>query len=106
MLMLVKTSIVKKLFNHLATESSSSQNAGPGSGSGPGPGRSRGLGVIFFQFSFFKFLSLFSCAIIFECLASFLYLWWILGKKKKKRNIRKLRKEHLCLFLEMKRVFH
>ena len=58
----------------------SSQNAGPGSGSG----------CLFFEFFLLQFLWLFSCTVIFECLAFFLHLWW-------------KHPDALCLFFEMKR---
>ena len=46
----------------------SSQNAGPGPGSGSG--------CLFFEIFLLQFLWLFSCTVIFECLAFFLHLWW------------------------------
>ena len=55
-------------------------------------------GVLFFQVSLFQVLSLFSCTFIFECLASFLHLWWKLVKKI--RNSRKL----LVCFFEIRRI--
>ena len=73
----------------------SSQNAGPGPGSG----------YLFFFVSFF-FVSIFVVILqycyfrMFGIVPSFM----IEIKKKKKRNILKLRKGHLCLFFETKRI--